>query len=639
MTDLDEHITRVLHRHADDTEIENNLDVIVAGGGLVRFTNDNQHPGRRNVRLLVAAAATVLVVAGGVALTQVATAPANEPVPVAETGGAPVTTPTGFGAPIFPVIGDVPERLGRISATQATFVRQRGTSVTLGRVDGDQLTDVVNVYAARLDDPDAEDVLVPPGAEITSATIGTTAVDVHTNAGGRWYRWVDNGMVFVVEASSDSEMIVAEISGILDPETGRVDVTFGVLPAGLEIIATPTPLTGTHPGLGADQDSGGPIFGLNRTYEPFLPIPAQQDGFTIVDINGATGYAISYDGGASIVWQPQPDAWLQLSLSESTTDDAIELARNVTLVDQTAWQNRYQTTFDDQATPTLGTVPDVNAADPTNGALNLGGGTKFVVADYMPDGWKLDRMEASPFGSVFPGQQWALLDVDGNVTGVISIRAPRPLDSAEESEYANNEDFDATVRGGPASETEPTSDTGDPIPRSGILWIEDSFLMDVSASGDAQALIRPVAEALVIDETQLTVSIPDDFGLVLSTELDFTEQTAVPTSIEMTPESTTLGVSIFAGPNTFGYGLDRLVRSDVEWEPVAIDDLNVLVSTTLGDGRFMAWIDEGMFVYMSSTIAISDDELFAIVRGIRFTDADEFGATSDAVALQGNAGS
>lgn len=351
MTDLDEHITRVLDRHADDTEIENNLDVIVSGGGLIRFTNDSQHPGRRNVRLLVAAAATVLVVAGGVALTQLPPAPANEPVPVAETGGAPVTTPTGFGAPIFPVIDNVPERLGRISATQATIVRRLGTSMTLGRVDGDQLTDVVNVYAARLDDPDAEDVLVPPGAEITSATIGTTAVDVYTNAGGRWYRWVDNSMVFVVGASSDSEMIVAEISGILDPETGGLDVNFGMLPDGLEIVATPTPLTGTHPGLGADQDSGGPIFGLNRTDEPFLPIPAQQDSFTIVDINGANGYAISYDGGASIVWQPEPNAWMQLGLSGATTDDVIELARNVKLVDQTAWQNRYQTTFNDQATP------------------------------------------------------------------------------------------------------------------------------------------------------------------------------------------------------------------------------------------------------------------------------------------------
>jgi len=138
---------------------------------------------------------------------------------------------------------------------------------------------------------------------------------------------------------------------MVDPETGRVDVNFGVLPEGMEIVATPRPLTGVHQGLGADQDSGGPILGLNRTYEPFIPIPGQHVGYTIVDIDGATGCATSYDGGASIVWQPDPDAWLELGLCESTTEDIVELARNGKLVDRTARQNRYQTTFDDQATP------------------------------------------------------------------------------------------------------------------------------------------------------------------------------------------------------------------------------------------------------------------------------------------------
>lgn len=270
------------------------------------------------------------------------------------------------------------------------------------------------------------------------------------------------------------------------------------------------------------------------------------------------------------------------------------------------------------------------------GPIDLAAGTDFAVADYVPAGWELTSMEASSSGSLFGSAQWALLGADGSVAGVVSIRAPRPISDEEAAQSASG-DYDTTIRGVPASEYQQAAGNGNSESRTGIDWIEDSLQISLTATGDAEALARPVAEALVIDETTRSVSIPDSLGLVPSSELDFADPDAVNTTIGVSPATAGFGATIIARPNTFGYDLDRLVRSELDWQPTRIDDNDARVATMPGGGRQVAWLDNDMFVTVASTATISDDDLFNIIRGVRFTDAANFRQIGSEIATQENA--
>ncbi len=130
----------------------------------------------------------------------------------------------------------------------------------------------------------------------------------------------------------------------------------------------------------------------------------------------------------------------------------------------------------------------------------------------------------------------------------------------------------------------------------------------------------------MIDEAARTVSIPAELGLVPAAELEFADPDAVTTIIGMSPTSSTLGVIINTRPNTFGYGLDQLVGSELDWQLTRIDDRDARVATTPGGSRQVAWLDDDMYVTAVSATTVTDDELLEIVRGVRFTDADEFRA-------------
>ncbi len=282
------------------------------------------------------------------------------------------------------------------------------------------------------------------------------------------------------------------------------------------------------------------------------------------------------------------------------------------------------------ATAPFETAPSDTAADPNveanstpSGQVDLTAGTKFAVADYLPVGWLLDSMEATATGSLFGSTQWALLGDDGAVTGVVSVRAPRPM-TAEEAARNATDDFNTTVRGVPANEYQQDSDDAGNVSRTGLDWVEGSLQISLTATGAAEPLARSVAEALVIDTAARSVSIPDELGLVPAAELEFADPDAVTTIIGMSPTSSTLGVIINTRPNTFGYGLDQLVGSELEWQPSRIDDRDARVATTPGGSRQVAWLDDDMFVTVVSTTTMTDDALFEIVRGVRFTDADQF---------------
>lgn len=268
--------------------------------------------------------------------------------------------------------------------------------------------------------------------------------------------------------------------------------------------------------------------------------------------------------------------------------------------------------------------PSVGVTDSPSGPADLASGTSFAIAGYVPAGWELDSMEASVTGSLFGSTQWALLGDDGSVAGVVSVRAPRPI-TAEKAEQNATDDFNTTVRGIPATEYQQDSNgAGGNVSRTGLDWVEGSLQISLTATGEARTLARSVAEALEIDETTRSVSIPDGLGLVAATDLDFADPDAVTTTIGMSPTASTFGVTISSRPNTFGDELDQLAGSDLDWQSTRIDDRDARMATTPGGTRQVAWASNDMFLTAVSATAISDDELFDIVRGVRFTDADEF---------------
>ena len=349
MIDLDEHITRVLHHHADDTAIENNLDVIVSNGNIVRFTKTEPPSRRRTSQFLVAAAVATLVVGGGIAITQLG--PSTNESPAAsdqnetQPGPSPVSEP---GAPIFPMLDQIPARFGTVHGTEVTLLEPYNTSVALGRITGDRLTDVTTITAAPISDDGSTDLLIPPDAQLSTDTVGGREVGIYDNAGGRWYRWDDDGIVVLVQASTDSEAIVKNITTSIDPENGLARIDTGVLPDGVEVIAAPEPLLGNQPGLSTDDGPDNPILNLYPTNSPLMVQTGEIDGFTIVDINGAKGYATSFGDGAIVTWQASGGSWLELSAAETTVDDLLQIAQGVRLVDQSSWESRYEVTYSAQ---------------------------------------------------------------------------------------------------------------------------------------------------------------------------------------------------------------------------------------------------------------------------------------------------
>ena len=347
MIDLDEHITRVLHHHADDTAVENNLEVIVSNGNIVRFTRTKQTSTRRTPQFIVAAAAAaILVVGGGIAITQLGT-PTNESL-AASDQNEPQPGPSNAsdpGVPIFPVLDQIPVRYGTVYGTEVTFIEPYISSVILGRIDGDRLTDVATITAAPVGVEGGTDVLIPPDAQLSTDTVGGREVDVFENGAGRSYRWDDDGIVVLVRATADSDQIVANITVSIDPESGLARIETGVLPDGIEVIAAPEPLRGNQPGLSTDDGPANLILNLYPTNSPLTIETSEIESRTIVEINGATGYATSFGDGAIVTWPSRAGTWLELSAARTTVDDLIEIARQVRLVDQPSWERRYDVTY------------------------------------------------------------------------------------------------------------------------------------------------------------------------------------------------------------------------------------------------------------------------------------------------------
>jgi len=304
--------------------------------------------------------------------------------------------------------------------------------------------------------------------------------------------------------------------------------------------------------------------------------------------------------------------------------------------DTPAQSNPTNTTQNTEADPEIPADENVDATD-GSGPFALANGTRFAVVDVVPEGWNVVGVDAGPDGSLFGSQQWALLDETGAVSGVVDVRPPRPV-PADEASLADDE-FDSTVRGVPADEwTDDPAASGSHTPRAGITWFENSYQMQVSATGAAQELVRPIAESLV-DEQARTVTIPDDFGLTPAGELGLTDPAAVTTSIRLAPSWTGPGLIVYSEPNRFGYDLDQLVGTGYDWEPIQIDGrAAVAARNPSGAIAIISWLDDDMHITMSSTLAmanasaLSDEELLDVASGVRFTDSAEFLDVSAVVA-------
>ncbi|MEM9042198.1 MAG: hypothetical protein AAGD33_20120 [Actinomycetota bacterium] len=277
------------------------------------------------------------------------------------------------------------------------------------------------------------------------------------------------------------------------------------------------------------------------------------------------------------------------------------------------------------------TNPAVAAPEPPDSSINPVApntdGTRFAVIDNPPSGWSVDQLRATLSASMFGEQRWALIDDNDAVAGVISFRWVRLVDDSAGATF----DADTTIRGVPATEWTDGPENGATVGRRGLSWVEASYLVQVTSSGDARTSVRDVIEAMVIDTANLTVTIPDSDELIADDDLGFTEPGAVTTSIALTPPNqVSRGVFVRTEPNTFGFDLDLLLGANGDWQPFNVDQHDARVRRS-PDGALigLAWLDNDMLVTVSTNLALPDEQTIEIARSIRFTDLDQFTEASD----------
>lgn len=356
---------RLLHRLDDLAPLPSDFDQLGANRSPVEH--------KLGARTLLVTSSMILVVLAAAGLwwraaststylseTPASTAAASVPSVVSDHTNVPQTAPTtatDSSRPIFPALGNIPEITAPIYATSVTFFKPPVTRMTLARIDRDRLIDVATISAVGPVGSDSGDVLIPPDAQISDGTVGGRDVAVYDNAGGRWYRWIDDGVVVLVEASTDSETIVSQLTATRNTDSWSVKLEPGALPDGLRIVAEPRPLVGNQPALSTNSEPGESILDLYPTDTPLLTGNVVVESYTIVDINGSVGYAAVINDGATVSWKTESGTWLRLSSSSTNKQRLTEIARDVQLVDRTSWNDRYDTSLDDVASTPATTTP------------------------------------------------------------------------------------------------------------------------------------------------------------------------------------------------------------------------------------------------------------------------------------------
>ncbi|HEV7722392.1 MAG TPA: TlpA disulfide reductase family protein [Iamia sp.] len=379
MNDLDDRLTDLLTRSAAAVEVRPDVDAVLGDDRDAAVVDLGRRP--RDVRRLLALAATVLVVVGLGAAALVARPDDTRPLDVTDAPAAERR---------FPVFGDLPASLRdhRIEATDGA-----GTVHSFGdREDGDQL--VRAALGKVADDGSVSDVIqLVASASTPEGPPGPPADEIEDLGGG--YRLAVTvgqvevygpGTTVVAVGGPDTEDLIREIAGTSLTATTVVDgvptLTLGDLPDGYTVTAPPTPADPEQAEAFVEGDYGVPTTVVETGVgSPDLAVISAGGSYVPVDIDGAPGVIAVRERRTIVAWTAPGGVHVRVA-SDLGEDDALLIARGIRLVDQAEWRRTYPERPEGEAPP----IPAATTDHPLVGepAPPVGGSTIGVAAYHPP---------------------------------------------------------------------------------------------------------------------------------------------------------------------------------------------------------------------------------------------------------------
>jgi hypothetical protein len=331
MNTIEEQLTAALRRRDTELTVHDELDAILNDDLIVRSTPPRHTRARRPLLLAVAAASVVVVGAGALIWAQhtrnTPTATSNRPTPGVSVL-APSPTPDQIDA--YPVINWPAKPIPGVHASHGSHDDDQGWVGTIGRSspDGTPTTIIgVHVFPKGVTPfPDATQGRTPGilenlGDDITSLTTTINGFSVVV-AGD------DINLLYDIVATVEPTVVDDQLDGYTFSRS---------LPSGLVELEPPqhsvpmvTPYLSTDDGttLSVTIEQGAVLSNLvGRNVEP-------------ITINGRNGYRTT-SGTPTIVIAVSTDETLYISSTIVDIDQLTDIANNITLVDQSTWDDLY----------------------------------------------------------------------------------------------------------------------------------------------------------------------------------------------------------------------------------------------------------------------------------------------------------
>lgn len=362
MTDIEARLTDHLRQRADGVEVHDDLD-----GVLAELATPERHDGglRRRRAVGWAAAAVVALGVGAIAVTSGRGDPIERPaastptvastVPPTTVSIVPTVSVLPSSATVFPILHGVGETYG----SYAVPAHSPQSRMVIGSTLGGGWRDTYSVMA--LNDPAGD---APPGGEAVTVD-GVTVVRDDVSGMALWSWTVGEVGIQVLTAPDSDAPPVAAITArkLSDTEPPQLDV--GELPGVQSVLAGPSGDTNDLFPTAATTE-GGRATSVEVRDDDLANVLLPGD-YEAVDINGAPGrVSTRLDSAGSIVAWTFQEHTVLLRAATSNPDEAIELARQIELVDKATWDTTYQNTGQPPApTDALEPAPTTVPADVT----------------------------------------------------------------------------------------------------------------------------------------------------------------------------------------------------------------------------------------------------------------------------------
>lgn len=348
MIDIDEQLSVALERRAETAVVRDDLEAILTGTNVIRFSDPAVSAGRRPQLLLVAAAGLVAVTGGLVWAQTVRNEPAansQQPTQPEESMSLPdvdVDAPAPWALPVspnpdridaFPIVDDLP------ASAYANFSTRTDENTWIGAIGTLQLDGVPQPLVAVAAFANGQD----PFPEAVPGRIAGVS-EISFGGGRATLAWsVDDTPLTLAGADLDTMYsLVEHIVPSADGADRSGYVIVGELPSGLVELEAPHELKPMNfPAINSETGE----FGVSVDDGPFLSVlaatgVADREPITINSLDGF----ISADDQPLIALALSGDEIMFVSSSTMTRDQLVDFAGTIRIGDEAEFRSVYGVT-------------------------------------------------------------------------------------------------------------------------------------------------------------------------------------------------------------------------------------------------------------------------------------------------------